>query len=346
MTLRLQKHIVKAKFWKKREDNRILCYLCHRYCIIEKDRYGACGVRKNINGELYTLVYGLLSAVNIDPIEKKPLMHYKPGSSVLSISTVGCNFFCQFCQNYEISQSRLEKGLYGRFYTPDDIVELALHYKANGITYTYNEPTIFYEFMIDVARETKKHNLFNTIVTNGYMSIEAAEEFSKYLDAATIDFKGGGSKEFYKKYMFIKDPEPIFETIKTYHEKGVFIEITNLVVPRIGDDPNQLKKLARWVVDNIGPETPFHLLRFHPDYKLMNIPPTPVELLERLASIARDEGLEYVYIGNVWGHPLENTYCPRCGELIIKRYGFYIEKINLDRNEKCPKCGYKLNIVL
>jgi pyruvate formate lyase activating enzyme len=200
--------------------------------------------------------------------------------------------------------------------------------------------------MMDVARLAKREGIANTIVTNGYMSDEAIQEMDGLLDAATVDFKGGGNKDFYRKYMGVFNPDEIFSTLQAYKEKKVFIEITNLVVPKIGDfEEEDVKKLARWIVENLGPETPFHLLRFHPDYKLTWIPATPVSTLEKLANTARNEGLVHVYIGNVWGHPLENTYCPKCGRVVIKRTGFYINEYNLDEQGRCIYCGYKLNVV-
>lgn len=322
----------------------VVCVLCHRRCLISPGKYGACGVRKNVGGSLYTLVYGLLSALNMDPIEKKPLLHFYPASSVLSMSTVGCNFFCNFCQNWEISQRRLEKGLLGEQFTPEAIVEMAVRHGADGLTFTYNEPTIFAEFIIDVSRLAKKHGLFTTMVTNGYMTPEAVDELSGYIDAATVDFKGGGEPKFYRDIMRVPSPELIYESILAIREKGWWVEVTNLVVPRVGEDPGMIRGMARWVHDNLGPETPFHLLRFFPYYKLGHLPPTPVETLERLAKIAIDQGLKHVYIGNVWGHPLENTYCPSCGELVIGRYGFTVTKYNLDEAGRCRKCGYKLNM--
>jgi len=346
--VKTQKFISKAKFWRPIEDKPgyVQCNLCHRKCTIAPGAYGVCGVRKNIDGELYTLVYGLLTAANLDPIEKKPLMHFKPRSYVFSISTVGCNFFCQFCQNWEISQSRLERGLYGEYCEPSDIVRIAKKYNADGISYTYNEPTIFYELMYDVAVLAKREGLFNTMVTNGYMSIEAVRDIAPYMDAATVDFKGGGNKDFYRKVMNVPDPSPIYETLIEMKEKGIFIEVTNLVVPKIGDNADDIKALARWIIDNLGPETPFHLLRFYPHYKLLDLPPTPEETIDRLAKIAKNEGLHYVYVGNIWGHELEHTYCPKCGFRVIERRGFYIIRWNLVDGNKCPKCGFKLNIVL
>ena len=199
--------------------------------------------------------------------------------------------------------------------------------------------------MKDTAKLAKEMGLFNTMVTNGYMTPEAVDDIGPYMDAATVDFKGGANKEFYRKYMFVPDPSPIFETLLAMKEKGWWIEITNLVVPKVGDREEDVRKLARWIVENLGDEVPFHLLRFHPDYKMMDFPHTPVETLERLAKAAKEEGLKYVYIGNVWGHPLENTYCPRCGYPVVERYGFTITAWRLTADNRCPRCGYKINIV-
>ena len=342
----LTSHIRIAKFWVPLDDkpNIVRCDLCHRRCIIKEDRWGVCGVRKNIGGKLYTYVYGLLTAAAVDPIEKKPLMHFYPGSETLSISTVGCNFFCKFCQNWELSQSRLERGLYGDYIEPERLVKHALAINADGVTFTYNEPTIFYEYMYDVARLAKKEGLYTTMVTNGYMTPEAVRDLGPYMDAATVDFKGAGNIKFYRNVMGVWDPEPIYDTILEMKKAGWFLEITNLVVPKLGDTPEDLRRLARWIHDNLGPETPFHLLRFHPHYRLQNLPPTPVQTLERLANIAEEEGLKHVYIGNVWGHPREHTYCPRCGYKVIERHGFYITDWRLGPGNTCPRCGYKLNI--
>jgi len=340
-------YVREAKFWEPLKDKPgwVKCNLCHRRCLIAPGRWGVCGVRKNVDGKLYTYVYGLLTSYNIDPIEKKPLSHFNPGSQVLSISTVGCNFFCQFCQNWEISQSRLEKGLYGEYHSPDEVVKDALNVGADGISYTYNEPTIMYEFMYDVAVRARKAGLFNTMVTNGYITPEAIDELGNYMDAATVDFKGGGNREFYRKHMGVPDPEPIFETLKAMKQKGIWIEITNLVVPRYGDSEDDIRKLARWVVDNLGDRVPFHLLKFYPAYKMIDLESTPVKTLEKLAKVAKGEGLKYVYIGNVPGHPLEHTYCPNCGYPVIERYGFYVTAWRLTKDNRCPRCGAKIDIV-
>jgi pyruvate formate lyase activating enzyme len=331
-----------AAHWISLGDGRVRCDLCHRRCIIVPGAFGACGVRYNYNGQLYTVVYGILTAANADPIEKKPLMHFHPGASVFSISTAGCNFYCKFCLNWVLSQSRRDR-VYGEPWEPEDVVEAAKRSGCHGISYTYNEPTVFYEFFYDTAKLAKKEGLFNTIVTNGYMTPEAIRELGGLVDAATVDFKGCGNVEFYRKYMGVPDPSPIFESIREMKRQGWWIEITNLVVPEVGDKREDVEKLAKWVVENLGPETPFHLLRFHPDYLLQDLPSTPVKTLEELADVALKCGLKHVYIGNVWGHELENTYCPRCGELVVERRGFFITKWHLKEGFTCPKCGYKLN---
>lgn len=336
-----------AKFWTSVRDRPgyVRCSLCHRRCVIAPQAYGVCGVRRNMDGSLYTLVYGLLTAANLDPIEKKPLMHFMPGSYVFSIATVGCNFFCKFCQNWEISQSRLEKGLYGHYVSPERAVDLAISHGANGISYTYNEPTVFYEYMYDVAKLARGRGLFNTMVTNGYITPQALEELAPYMDAATVDFKGSGNRRFYRDVMGVPDPEPIFETLLVMKERGVFVEITNLIVPEVGDKEEDTRRLAGWVAENLGPETPFHLLRFYPQYKMVNVSPTDVRTLEKHARIAKEEGLEYVYIGNVWGHPMESTYCPSCGTMLVRRLGFELLEWRLTDGNRCLKCGRKINII-
>ncbi len=335
--------IKEAMFWE-RINGKVRCRLCHRYCIISEGEYGACGVRYNQGGKLYTLVYGLLTAANVDPIEKKPLYHFHPGSLVFSISTSGCNFFCKFCLNWSISQARKDE-IFGEYIEPSRIVEMALRRGSDGISYTYNEPTVFFELMYDTAKLARKNGLFNTMVTNGYMSIEAAKEISKYMDAATIDLKVSGNREFYRKFMSVPDPDPIFDTILELKRGGVFIEITNLIIPGADEDLKDLRRLVRWIVNELSDEVPLHLLRFYPNYLMTDVEPTPLSLLEKCAKVAKEEGLKHVYLGNVPGHPLEHTYCPKCGELVIERYGFEVISYKLSEDGKCPKCGYRLNIV-
>jgi pyruvate formate lyase activating enzyme len=345
-TIPRKPYVREARFWSPvaGKPGYVKCDLCSRRCAIAPGRFGVCGVRKNVGGRLYTYVYGLLTAANLDPIEKKPLFHFNPGSAVFSISTPGCNFFCQFCQNWEISQSRLESGLYGEYYPPEEVVGEAKRLGADGISYTYNEPTIFYEYMHDVSRLAKREGLFNTMVTNGYMTPEALDELRPYLDAATVDFKASGDPGFYRKFMGVPDPEPVKQALVEMKRKGIHVEVTDLIVPKVGDSREEFRKLAGWIAENLGDEVPLHLLRFHPHYKMVDYPPTDVGTLEEMAAIAKSAGLKHVYIGNVWGHPLESTYCPKCGAKLVERVGFFITKWNLTEDNRCPVCGAKVSI--
>jgi pyruvate formate lyase activating enzyme len=266
-----------------------------------------------------------------------------PGTKIFSIATTGCNWICAYCQNFDISQRRKVEGLE---VTPEMVVEHALRYGSHGIAYTYNEPTIFMEFARDVGAEARRRGLFNIFVTNGYWTPEAVKMAGTFLDAATVDFKGNGERNFVRKYVGIPDAEPIYQTLLEIRDKTkIHIEITDLVVPEIGDNLEEGRRLVRWVHDNLGPDTPIHFLRFHPDYKLMHLPWTPVETLEAHYRMAREEGMRYVYIGNVPGHPYEHTYCPGCGGVVVRRYGFDIVEWRLGKGNRCPDCGYKVAIV-
>ncbi|MCD6510889.1 MAG: AmmeMemoRadiSam system radical SAM enzyme [Thermoprotei archaeon] len=324
------------------EGGRVRCNLCGRRCIIPPGGRGFCLVRENKDGKLFSLVYGKLTAFNVDPITKKPLFHVWPGAGITSISTVGCNFRCLFCDNWVLSQSQ---EIYGKSFTPERVVELSKRYGAMGIAYTYNEPTVFFEFMYDTARIAKENGLFNTIVTNGYMTPEAVKVLAPYLLAATVDVKGNGNLDFHRKFMSVNDVSPIYEFLLELKRHGIFIEITDLVVPEYGDKLDDLKKLVSWIIENLGPEVPFHLLRFMPDYKMIDHYVTPVETLMKHYKVAKEMGLKYVYIGNVPGHPFESTYCPECGIVLIRRYGFDIVEYNVTKDHRCPKCGAKIPII-
>ena len=334
-----------AMLWSK-ENGNIRCNLCARRCLIQDGKTGFCLVRKNIKGKLYSLNYGKLISVSVDPIEKKPLFHFLPGSMALSIAAAGCNFACKFCQNWEISQVYREgtQEVVGEEYTPEEIVSLAVERECKTISYTYTEPTIFFEFAYDTSRLAKKKGLKNMFVTNGYMTPEAVEEISKYLDAATVDFKGSANSKFYLEFSSVPKVEPIFECLLEMKKRKIFIEITDLIIPRIGDKEEDFVKLVKWIHENLGSEIPFHILRFFPHYKLTGIPPTPISLMEKFAEKAKEIGMKYVYLGNIPGHELEHTYCPNCGEKLIERVGFFVRsklKVN-----KCPKCGTKINVIL
>ncbi len=330
-----------AFLYEKQLDGKVKCHLCARRCLISDDATGFCLVRKNEKGTLYTLNYAKAVSACVDPISKKPLSHFNPGAEVMSIAAAGCNFRCQFCDNWMISQ---EKEIAGKLFPPPEVVKAAREQNCQGISYTYTEPTIFMEYAYDVAELAHQVGFFNTFVTNGYMTPEAVKKIAPYLDAATVDFKGGADPEFYKSVSAVPSVEPIFESLKELNRNGIHIEITNLIVPKIGDSIDKIKELATWIVEFLGKDTPFHLLRFHPDYKMTTMPATPIETLEKAYMASKNAGLNYAYIGNAPGHPAENTYCPNCNELVIKRYSFEITKWNLTKDMRCPVCGQAIPI--
>jgi pyruvate formate lyase activating enzyme len=325
-----------AMLYEKQADKKVKCHLCARRCLISDGATGFCLVRKNEGGVLYSLNYAKAVSAGVDPIGKKPLSHFNPGALVMSIAAAGCNFRCQFCDNWMVSQ---EREMTGNDFPPAEVVKAAGERNCQGISYTYTEPTIFMEYAYDTAKIAHQVGFFNTFVTNGYMTPEAVKTIAPYLDAATVDFKGGGDPDFYKSFSSVPTVEPIYESLKELRRNGVHIEITNLVVPKIGDSMDRIKEMATWIKDVLGGDTPFHLLRFHPDYKMTTTPATTVEDMEKAYMTARNAGLSYVYIGNVPGHPAENTYCPSCNELLIKRYSFEITKWNLTKDMRCPVCG-------
>jgi pyruvate formate lyase activating enzyme len=328
----------KAKYWRALEDDVVQCQLCPNLCILPNLARGKCGVRININGELYSLVYGKPVAVHIDPIEKKPLSHFLPGTPVFSIATAGCNLGCIFCQNWQISQVKPEEADHYNL-SPEQVVALAVSYECPSIAYTYTEPTIFYEYMLDTAKLAKKAGIKNVMHSCGYINPKPLKELLKYMDAANIDLKGF-SEEYYEEMCFGR-LEPVLTTLKTVREEGVWLEITNLIVPGKNDDPKMIRKMVKWIKKNLGPDVPLYFAAFHPHYKLKGVPPSPVKTLEMAYKIAREEGLNYVYIGNVYGHMTENTYCPRCGKVVIKRLGYKILENNL-KNGRCKFCGEKI----
>jgi len=292
---------------------------------------------------LYLLAYGRIVAGHVDPIEKKPVVHYKPGSKIFSIATSGCNWLCQYCQNYDISQRRRVEGVEA---PPEDVVSKAISYQCEGLAYTYNQPTIFMEYARDVGILARKRGLFNIFVSNGYDTPETVGMMDPFLDCITVDFKGSGEKNFIRKYVGVPDAEPIFRTLLDMKRRTrVHIEITDLIVPQVGDSLEAAEKLCRWVYDNLGPDIPVHFLRFHPDYKMTEFPSTPIKTLERHHAVGKKVGLNYVYIGNAPGHPAESTYCPGCGTVLVKRYGYDILEYNLDRQNRCSRCGQKTPIV-
>lgn len=328
-----------AMFYEKIDDKTIKCRLCPRNCMLSDGMVGFCRARESRNGKQYSLVYGNPTAVHVDPIEKKPLFHFLPATNAFSIATAGCNFRCKYCQNWQISQFSPEETT-NYYLPPEEVVKKAVGYKCSTIAYTYTEPSIFYEYMLDTAKIAKIYGVKNIYHSNGSLNPEPTEELSLYLDAANIDLKGF-TQEFYSKvaegYL-----ETVLNTLKILKKKGVWIEITNLVVPTLNDDLNKIKEMAIWIKENLGPDTPIHFSRFHPQYKLRNLPSTPVSTLEKAREIAMDIGLNFIYVGNVPGHIAESTYCPKCKKPVIWRRGYSILEINLDSQGRSKCCNYPI----
>jgi len=317
---------------KKGKD--VQCKLCPRLCIIKPDSLGNCGVRKNINGKLYSLVYGRAAATNIDPIEKKPLYHFLPGSFSFSIGTLGCNLHCKNCQNWGISQAK--SGEYPDYeLLPEKIVEEAVRNNCKSISYTYNEPTVFYEYVLETAKLAKKKKIRNNLVTNGFINEEPLKKLLPYIDAANVDLKSINN-EFYKNVTnaWIKQ---ILNSI-TLMNKKIWIELTNLIIPTLNDDLTKIREMCEWI-KSVNKDIPLHFTAFYPMYKLLNIPPTSQEILLKAYGVAKKVGLNYVYIGNLQTDK-NHTFCPKCNKLLIERLGFNVMKNNI-RNGRCS-CGMKI----
>ncbi len=330
--------IKKSPYFKPLKDKKIRCTLCPRYCVVEEGKRGYCEVRENREGIYYSLVYGNPCAVHVDPIEKKPFFHVLPNSSAFSLATAGCNFDCKFCQNWEISQARPEET-FNYELPPEKVIKLAKQFGCSSIASTYVEPTIFYEYMYDIGKLAYKENILNVYHSDGYINEKPLRELCRYLDAACIDLKGF-SEKFYRE-MTEGTLEPVLNTLKILKEEGIHTEIVNLVIPTKNDNLNMIKDMVYWIKKNLGLDVPLHFTRFYPQYKLKNLPPTPVETLEKARELALKGGLRYVYIGNVPGHPGENTYCPNCKKLIIWRLGYRIQEVKLN-NGHCAYCGHPI----
>jgi pyruvate formate lyase activating enzyme len=329
----------KAMLWERLGEDKVRCFLCSHHCKIRKGERGVCGVRENADGELVTLIYDKVIARNVDPIEKKPLFHFLPGSFSFSIATPGCNFRCLHCQNADISQMpRDSKVIMGEPTSPEAIVETALRANCKSISYTYTEPTIFFELAYDTARLAVKEGLKNVFVTNGYITSEALDTIKPYLHAANIDLKSFRD-DFYRKVCGAR-LEKVLDAIRHYHECGIWVEVTTLIIPGYNDDPSELRDIARFLV-SIDKNIPWHVTQFHPTYKLFSQPRTPVEKLREARDIGFEEGLRYVYEGNVPGEGGEDTRCAGCGSLLIKRYGYIITEAG-HRQGVCPTCGERL----
>lgn len=326
--------IREARFYEKQTFRKIKCKLCPRECVVDDRERGYCGVRENRQGRYYTLVYARPCTYHIDPIEKKPLFHFYPGSQAFSLATAGCNVNCKFCQNWEISQVTPEQ-VRSIYLPPDKVASAAKESGCRSIAYTYSEPTIFYEYMYDSAVAGHDRGVKSVVITAGYMNGDPLRKLCAAVDAIKIDLKAFSEK--YYKEIVNGELKPVLESLVTLRSLNVWTEIVYLVVPDYNDSEQEISGLARWIKTNLGLDVPIHFTRFHPMYLLKNLPPTPLSTLERCKSIADAEGLHYVYIGNVPGHPAESTYCPQCGRPVVERTGFMIRNLQI-KNGRCKHC--------
>ncbi|MBS1237084.1 MAG: amrS [Deltaproteobacteria bacterium] len=328
-----------AYLYEKQEERKVRCHLCNHRCLIKDGLRGICGVRENRGGTLFSLVYGQVIARHVDPIEKKPLFHFLPGTSSYSIATAGCNFKCLFCQNADISQMPKDRNqILGEEMTPEIVLEEALRSRSSTISYTYTEPTIFFEFALDIARPAASRGLRNIFVSNGYMTEECLKEISPNLHGANVDLKGF-SEKYYKELCGAK-LKPVLKTLELMKKMNVWVEVTTLLVPGLNDSKEELQQLAKFLV-NLDPDIPWHISRFHPTYRLTNVRATPPESIRKAKDIGYEAGLKYVYTGNLPGDDGEKTFCHQCKELLIDRYGFYVRK-NAIANSRCPKCSAEI----
>jgi pyruvate formate lyase activating enzyme len=326
-----------ARYWKPAPDGRVLCTLCPRECRIGEGQNGFCFIRRNRGGRLETAGWGTTTGFAVDPIEKKPLDHFYPGSTVLSFGTAGCNLGCRFCQNWDISKARRDEAGSEAQWTPARVVELAKQVGAPGIAFTYNDPIIWAEYAIDVAREARANGLFTVFVTNGYVSPGAREEIFAHMDAANVDLKAF-TETFYAKQT-LSHLAPVLETLEWLaKEKRVWVEVTNLVIPGLNDAEEETRALSEWVLSRMGADVPLHFTAFHPDYQLLDRPRTPPRTLTRAREIARAAGLHHVYTGNVRDRDGQSTFCPSCGATVIERNGFAIGAVRM-RGGACASCG-------
>jgi len=335
--MKKKNNLHEALFWKRLKDKVVQCTLCPNYCVLKDGEFGKCRVRKNVGGKLYSLDYAKPCSLAVDPIEKKPFYHFLPGSKVLSIATAGCNMCCKHCQNWQISQSYVWQVPYTRV-EPEQVVDIAIQNNIKTIGYTYTEPTIFYEYMIGIAKIAKRRGIKNVIVSNGYTNKEPLLKMARYIDGVNIDLKFMSDK-LYKETSCAR-LEPILETIKTLHKKGVWLEITNLVIPTLNDKTQDIKKTVNWISDNVGKNVPLHFTAFWPSYKLNHLPPTSEKVLINARKIALQK-LNYVYAENISNKETNTTYCPKCGKALIIRNNFTVIKNNI-KNGRCPYCNTKI----
>jgi len=329
------KYTIEARHWESLENARVRCKLCPRECIVDDLEKGYCGVRENQGGKYWSRVYGRLCSRNIDPIEKKPLFHFLPGTSAFSIATVGCNVNCKFCQNWQISQ--VGPGQVDEIHVPPDLVaESAARWQAPTIAYTYSEPVIFFEYMYDSAVEGHKQGIRSVMITNGYIQEQPMKDLCAVLDAVKVDLKAF-TETFYREQV-TGELKPVLDTLVRLKSWGMWTEIVYLMIPTLNDQPNDLRAMCRWIVQELGTDVPVHFTRYHPEYLLMNLPITPLSTMETAYKIAKDAGIHFAYLGNVPPHDAESTYCPSCHARLIHRRGFTIQQNRIVRNS-CPDCG-------
>ena len=327
-----------ALFYRKLKNKFVKCFLCPKECVIPPGKYGFCRARKNINGTLYSMGYSRPCSVAVDPIEKKPFFHFLPGTMAFSIASAGCSLRCKFCQNWQISQFSPEQTK-NYYLTPAQVVEYAIKYKCPSIAYTYSEPVNFYEYMLDTAKIAKEKGIKNVVHTAGFINPEPLEKLCKYLDAVNVDLKGF-NEEYYRNVCGA-NLQTVLNSLKILKKHNIWIEITNLILPGYNDKEDEIRRMCEWIKNNLGENTPVHFSRFQPMYLMRHLPPTPVSTLEKAVKIAKEVGLKYVYIGNVPGSSYENTYCPRCGKILIRRIAFTVLENNI-KNGRCKFCGEKI----
>jgi len=327
-------HLHRARWWEPEPNQRVHCYLCPRHCHIGDGQSGFCYIRANQNGVLYSLGYAAPAALQVDPIEKKPLNHFLPGTRILSMGTAGCNMGCFFCQNWDISKSHQDQ-IHAQHLPPEQVPHLALDHDCRSIAFTYNEPTIWGEYIIDICKSARRYGLKTVMVSNGYITREAFHDIYDHIDAANIDLKAF-TENFYGK-ITLTHLQPVLDTLLWLKkETGVWVEITNLMIPSLNDDPDETRRLADWILAHLGADVPLHFTAFHPDFKLQDKPPTPPETLHRARRIALDAGLHFVYEGNIHSEAA-NTFCPNCRELLIRRDWHSVRQNHL-RAGNCPRC--------
>jgi len=331
--------LVEAKHYQKLPNRKIKCVLCPRECVIDDLETGYCGVRENHGGTYYTLVHSRPCSAHIDPIEKKPLFHFLPGTEAFSIATVGCNVLCKFCQNWEISQARPDQAQSYEL-TPEKVAQYAITNNCASIAYTYTEPVVFFEYMYDCAQAGQQRNIKSVMISNGYIQAEPMRELIKVVDAVKVDLKAF-TEGFYEKVVAGR-LKPVLDTLVLLKNENSWTEIVYLVIPTLNDDPNEIRQMSKWIKAELGADVPLHFSRFYPVYRLKNLPPTPTSTLDRARNIAMEAGLNYVYIGNIPGHEGESTFCPNCKKIVVRRIGYQILENNLKKPGLCKFCQQKI----